>query len=443
VSLIYYEIFMKARLIAIGLLVFGMAAGYFVYPHFGLTSSLSFLDVPFRLGLDLQGGAHLIYKANLSEVDSNNESIALEGLRDVIERRVNFFGVAEPEVRTRRTLGESHLSVKLAGVFDTERAIELIGETPFLEFRTERADVSTSTLEVDPFAFYAPTELNGRYLNNARMDFDPTNGEPYIQINFDSEGAALFEKITEENIGKTLAIYLDGVPISAPVVRQKITGGTAQITGQFEPEEARLLAQRLNSGALPVPIELISQERVEASRGAESLKQSFFAGLIGFALVIIFMIFWYRLPGVISVMALVMYAAVALALFKLIPITFTTAGITGFILSIGMAVDANILIFERMKEELERGKSVSGALEEGFARAWTAIRDSNVSSILTAIILWYFGTDAVKGFALTLGLGIVVSMFSAIVISRTLLRAIVTQKPRKEDAIPFLYKSGI
>ncbi|OGZ44221.1 MAG: protein-export membrane protein SecD [Candidatus Ryanbacteria bacterium RIFCSPHIGHO2_12_FULL_47_12b] len=428
---------MRTRILAVFLLVVGVIAGYFVYPRFGIPE---FFNIPFRLGLDLQGGVHLIYKADLSQIPLGQGGSALEGLRDVIERRVNFFGVSEPEVRTERTLGESHLSVKLAGVFDTARAIQLIGETPFLEFRTERKDTVASDLENDPLAFYEPTELNGRYLQDARMDFDQNNS-PYVYITFNPEGAKIFEKLTEENIDKTIAIFLDGVPISTPVVRQKISGGTAQITGQFTPEEARLLAQRLHSGALPVPIELISQERVEATHGAESLAKSFFSGLVGLLLVMVFMILWYRLSGLIAVVALLIYGAFSLTLFKLIPVTFTTAGIAGFILSVGMAVDANVLIFERMKEELKRGRTLGGALEEGFDRAWNAIRDSNISSIMTALILWFFGTDAVKGFALTLGLGIVVSMFTAIVITRTFMRAI-QRRHGSGETVPFLYKSG-
>jgi len=433
---------MKIRLIATGVLIVGLAAAYFAYPVFGMPGFLSRLDLPYRLGLDLQGGIHLVYRADLSNVSDDQQADALEGLRDVIERRVNFFGVSEPQVRTQRTLGEDHISVKLAGVFDAEGAIALIGETPFLEFHVERNDVSTSTITENPLALYTPSELNGQYLRNARMDFDEF-GKPYVYLVFNDEGAAIFERLTEENIGKTIAIYLDGLPISIPTVQQKISGGTAQITGQFAPEEARLLAQRLNSGALRAPIELIAQERVEASHGTESLEKSFFAGLIGFGFIMIFMLAWYRLPGLVAIVALLLYVALSLAIFKLIPVTFTTAGIAGFILSLGMAVDANILIFERMKEELKKGKSLSRSIEEGFFRAWSAIRDSNISSILTALILWYFGTDAVKGFALTLGIGIVVSMLSAIVITRTFLRAIHSRKHTGEGKIPFLYQMGI
>ncbi len=429
---------MNARLLAIGLLILGLFAGYFVYPKYGVPS---WLDIPFRLGLDLKGGVHLTYRADLSKI-STDRAGAIEGMRDVIERRVNLFGVSEPIVRTERSLGEDHLSVQLAGVFKVEQAIKLIGETPFLEFRTERTDVSTSTLAVDPFAAFAPTELTGQYLKNASMEFDQTSGTPYISLQFDDKGAELFEQLTAENIGKPLAIFLDGLPISTPTVRDKISGGSAQITGRFTLDEARTLARRLNSGALPVPIELISQERIEPSRGEAALARSFYAGIIGFLFVIVFMLTWYRLPGLIAIVALLIYVAFSLTLFKLIPVTFTTAGIAGFVLSIGMAVDANILIFERMKEELRRGRTLAASIEEGFLRAWTSVRDSNTSSLITAVILWYFGTESVKGFALTLGLGIAVSMFSAIFVTRTFLRAVHSRKHVAGKGVPFLYGSG-
>lgn len=426
---------MKIRLLAIGLLVLGVLAGYFVYPKFGMPR---WLDVPFRLGLDLKGGVRLVYKADVSKAGPD----ALEGIRDVIERRINIYGVAEPVVRTERVLGEDRLSVQIAGVFDVEEAIRLIGETPYLEFRTEDPSVATSTLAENPYAAFAPTELTGQYLESARMEFDQTTGVPYISIQFDDTGAKIFERLTEENIDKSLAIFLDGVPISVPTVRDKISGGSAQITGQFTLDEARILARRLNSGALPVPIELISQERVEPARGAAALGRSFFAGVTGFLFVIMFMIIWYRLPGLIAVAALFIYVSLSLALFKVIPVTLTTAGIAGFVLSIGMAVDANILIFERMKEELKRGRTLGAAIEEGFLRAWTSVRDSNTSSLITSIILWYFGTESVRGFALTLGLGIIVSMFSAIVVTRTFLRAIHSRKHAAGSGAPFLYGGG-
>jgi preprotein translocase subunit SecD len=434
---------MKSRFLAIGLLVVGLLAGYFVYPKWGIWEGIR---VPFRLGLDLKGGIHLIYKADLSKIPEGEHTDALEGLRDVIERRVNFFGVSEPIVRIERVLGEDRLSVQLAGIADAKEAIRLIGETPYLEFRRQKqqppAQGSSTPAELNVLDAFEPTDLTGRYLTHAGIQFDSTTNNPYIEIQFNDEGGKLFEQLTGENLGKPIAIFLDGAPISIPVVQSKISGGQAQITGQFTPDEARLLAQRLNSGALPVPIELISQQSVEATRGKDSLERSFFAGMIGFLFVIAFMILWYRVPGVLAVFALAIYVVLSLTVFKLVPVTFSTAAIAGFVLSIGMAVDANILIFERMREELSRGKNMTLAIEEGFRRAWTSVRDSNVSSLITALILWYFGTDAIKGFALTLGLGIGVSMFSAIVVTRTFLRATHPRRNPPGTLAKFLYSSG-
>ena len=254
-------------------------------------------------------------------------------------------------------------------------------------------------------------------------------------MEFADEGSARFEDITARNIGRPLGIYLDGVALSAPVVREKISGGKAQVTGQFTLKEARDLVRRLNSGALPLPITLVNQQSVEASLGAESLAKSLWAAVIGFVAVALFMLFWYRLPGLVAVLALAIYMAVVLSLFKAIPVTLTAAGIAGFVLSIGMAVDANVLIFERTGEELRRGRALPDAIREGFERAWTSIRDSNVSSLITAAILYWLGTSVVKGFATTLGLGVLISMFSAISVSRTFLMAIATPRLARYRAL--------
>ncbi|MFH1863284.1 MAG: protein translocase subunit SecD, partial [bacterium] len=251
-----------------------------------------------------------------------------------------------------------------------------------------------------------------------------TTFEPYVSLEFNSEGGDLFAKITKENIGKRLAIFLDGAPISTPVIREEIPNGKAQITGQFTPQEVKTLVQRLNSGALPVPITLISQQSIGPTLGEKVLFKGINAGIYGIILVALFLIFWYRLPGLIAVIALSVYVVLLLGIFKIIPVTLTAAGIAGFILSVGMAVDANILIFERMKEERRDGKQLNAAITEGFSRAWLSIRDSNVSSIISAVILYWMGTSMVKGFALTLGIGVLVSMFSAITVSRTFLIAL-------------------
>jgi len=364
-------------------------------------------------------------------VQKSEVSSAMDGLRDVIERRVNFFGVAEPVVQIQQSGSEDRLIVELPGIKNISEAITLIGETPYLEFKTQRpqeeidailaAQKNGEQLNEDPY--FIPSPLTGRFLQKATLDFNQTTLEPEISLQFTGEGADLFAQITKDNVGKPLAIYLDGAPISAPNVKEEITGGRAQITGRFTVEEAKTLVSRLNSGALPIPIELISQQTVGASLGEEVLAKSIKAGIIGILAVALFLLFWYRLIGLAAVLALAIYAAVVLMLFKIIPVTLTAAGIAGFILSVGVAVDANILIFERIKEELRNGKTFQAAVPEGFSRAWTSIRDSNISTLITATILYWFGTSVVKGFALTLGVGVLISLFSSFTVTRTFLAA--------------------
>lgn len=412
----------KTRILALLVFIVAAAAGFFNVVEHTRFKDASFVK-PFRLGLDLQGGTHLVYNADLSAIPDAEKGNAMEGLRDVIERRINAFGVAEPVVQTEKSGSQNRLIVELAGVFDINQAIHAIGETPFLEFRVLPPQSSTNSASTT-FADFVPSPLNGRYLKRAILNFDRTSNFPTIGLEFNSEGSALFEQITEAQIGKPLAIFLDGAPLSAPMVREKISGGQAQITGDFTVEAAQQLVRRLNAGALPVPITLVSQQSVQSTLGSEALLRSLRAGIYGTIAVMAFMILWYRLPGIIAVLALGVYGSLMLALFKLIPVTLSSAGIAGFILSIGMAVDANILIFERMKEELREGKNLDTAMTEGFRRAWTSIRDSNVSSLITSIILYYFGTSIVRGFALTLAIGIVVSMFTAITASRLFLRSL-------------------
>ena len=422
----------------------GIILGIFDAPHylnrilqeFRLGIQIPEKFFPFREGLDIQGGTHLVYQADLSNISASDYSSSMEAVRDVIERRINLFGVSEPVVQVEKSGSDWRLIVELAGIKDIKSAIKLIGETPFLDFREERPEADRNKiLEAqkkgemqfeDPY--FMPTSLTGRYLKKARLDFDQTTFEPQISLELTDDGAKIFGDITKRNVEKRLAIYLDGAPISAPVVREEITGGKAQITGNFTSQSAKELVGRLNAGALPVPIKLIVQQSVEASLGKESLDRSFMAGIIGFVAVALFMVFWYRLPGILAVLALMLYVTIVLAIFKLIPVTLTVAGIAGFILSIGMAVDANILIFERMKEELRQGKVLEDAVREGFVRAWTSIRDSNVSSLITSAILYWLGTSVVKGFALTLGIGIIISMFSAISVTRTILFAVLGRR---------------
>ncbi|MDP3042794.1 MAG: protein translocase subunit SecD, partial [bacterium] len=609
-------------------------------------------EIPFRLGLDLLGGTHLVYQADVSAIEDKDRDSAVEGVRDVIERRVNIFGVSEPIVQVNKTVdGDYRVIVELAGVKNVDEAIKMIGETPLLEFKEESAETRELTEEEknqlnqfnmsaekraeeilgkvlsggdfsalakefsedsatkdtggdlgwitekdnpeifnlakgiaagktsadlqrtgqgyeiikaeekrvkkDPFteleekeakashllicnkdingcengltkeeaygkikeikeqatpqnftdlvkqystepgagqiggelgwfgkgmmvkpfedavfeqktgtisyvvetqfgyhliykqdersveeynikhilvktklaeditgpqSEWKITELTGKNLKRAAVEFNPNDNSPEVGLEFDDEGAKMFEEITSRNVGKQVAIFLDGLPISAPTVNEKITGGKAVITGKFNIKEAKLLVQRLNAGALPVPINLMNQQTVGASLGQKSINNSLRAGVIGLILVALFMIIYYRLPGLLAVLALSVYGILVLAVFKLWPVTLTLAGLAGFILSIGMAVDANVLIFERVKEELRFGKPLDNAIEEGFTRAWPSIRDGNFSTLITCFILIQFTTGTVKGFAITLGLGIIVSMFSAIVITKNFLK---------------------
>lgn len=588
---------------------------------------------PFRLGLDLRGGAYLTYDVDTSTVLPADQTSAVEGARDVIERRVNAFGVAEPLVQTVKSSGIWRILVELPDVHDVKQAIDMIGATPILEFRDQtggafqltaeqekqlkdandkaKADAQAALAElrkigwdetykkfkgadlgylsatVEPELFAAvkrmrtnalptslvetkngyflvergeekleptvsarhillcwqglkscsatmtkdealaktkelmlkvtpqnfadmakvnstepgasesggdlgsfgkgamvkpfedavfamkngeikgpvetefgyhiiyktaekndstfavkgmvfakksvddlfanakdwkPTGLSGKQLEKATVGFDQTSGSPNVQLSFDKEGQDLFAAITKRNLGKQVAIFLDGQPISAPVVQGAILDGRAVITGNFTLAEARQLVERLNAGALPLPIKLAGQTTVGATLGDKSLHDSAIAGLIGFLLVAIFLVVFYRVPGLLATLALIVYAAIVLAVFKFIPVTLTLAGIAGFILSLGMAVDANVLVFERTREELGDNKSMMQALEDAFPRAWNSIRDSNASSLITCVILYWFGTSVVRGFALTLAIGILASLFTAITVTRLVLR---------------------
>lgn len=409
----------SVRIWALILLIVGAGIGWYATGIWGAP------NVPFKYGLDLAGGTHLLYKADTSQVQGDPED-AMDSLREVVERRVNIFGVSEPLVQTEKggVEGNEHrLIVELPGVSNLSDAVRAIGSTPVLEFKLQQ-NLGTSSVA------YIDTGLTGRLLSRATLEFATTatggvSNEPVIVINFNTEGAELFRKITSENVGQVLAIFLDGTPISTPVIQEAIPNGTATITGRFTPEEAKQLVRDLNFGALPVPVELVSSQSVGPSLGQTALAQSVMAGVWGFALVALFLIVWYRLPGVVAVFALLMYVAISLAVFKLIPVTLTVAGLAAFILSIGMAVDANILIFERTKEELEAGKALPVAIKEGFARAWSSIRDSNLSSIITGIILfWFGGTAVIKGFALVFVIGVLISMFTATTATRTFLMAL-------------------
>jgi protein-export membrane protein SecD len=664
----------KVRLILVLILVIAVVLGMIDYPKYvdkGIDyanakfnwSVPHIVNLPFHLGLDLQGGTHLVYEADTTAVPEGEEASSVEGVRDVIERRVNAFGVAEPVVQTNQSAGKWRVIVELAGIKDVEAAIKMIGETPLLEFKeqntepprelteeekvqmetynkeaeeranallqqaldgadfnelvkehsediftqaqggdlgivkstsptllelynaidaiqpqadtllnqliedqtgfnivkitqvqdgdtevkanhllicyqgAERCEQETTREEAEAkirelkdqanpdnfvdlvkenstepgaetsggdLGFFARgqmvpefeeavfnmevgaisdvvetdfgfhliykaeerqrkqygvqrllietqtetdilppsdqwknTELSGKQLRRAQVTFDQVSNEVQVSLEFNDEGKDLFGEITSRNVGKPVAIFLDGEPISIPTVNEAITGGQAVITGSFDVNEAKLLSQRLNAGALPVPINLVSQQTIGAALGAESLQKSLMAGLVGLILIILFMLFYYRLPGLLAIIALGVYATALIFLFKLIPVTLTLAGIAGFILSLGLAVDANVLIFERLKEELRMGKPLGSAVDEGFKRAWPSIRDGNVSTLITCFILFWFGTSTIRGFAVTLGIGIIVSMFSAIVITRLLLKSFVSVKTKSKGFLWF------
>jgi protein-export membrane protein SecD len=528
----------KVRMTFVFIIVLTALATLVIIPRVGGLNWFNKFKI--HLGLDLQGGTHLVYRADTSSVvDESDIDSRLEALRDIIEYRVNFYGVSEPVVQTNFSGGEHRIIVELAGIKDTQEAINRIGETPQLDFRIqgepiepdegvveetiikaneilaralagedfaqlaseysedlasavqggdlgwakknpevpelvpefgkaifedlEDGEISPEIIE-SQFGYHIikriedrlndqgeievhaahilfkgpnndigdynwiPSGLTGEHVKQAQFSVNQTTQEPLVLLNFSDEGKEMFAQLTTDHVGEPIAIFLDDGLLSSPVVQEPIKDGRAQISGSFTLQSAKDLVDDLNLGALPIPIELISQTTVGASLGEASVQKSLLAGIIGLIAAALFMLLFYRLPGLISVFALAIYTVVTLALFEMIPVTMTLAGVAGFILSIGMAVDANILIFERTKEELYNGRSLNTAIENGFMRAWTSIRDSNISSIITCLILAWFGTSIIKGFAITLGIGILISMFSAITVTRTFLRLMVNKK---------------
>ncbi len=543
----------KLWLKAIFIIVLFLFFGGIVYPVLpaGVPGKTWFDSFQPKLGLDLQGGAHLVFEADTSQIKDSDKASAVEGVRDVIERRVNTFGIAEPLIQTNKEGDNYRVIVELAGVFDISEAIKQIGETPLLEFKEQNpnftgeikltpeqqqvldqlnnqakekaweilnkikagedfaqlakensqdpgskdqggnisfvkrgvlvpeyeqvilgqladGEIAPTPIEtqfgyhiiqklsekgfgdarevesrhiliakVSPQDLFASedqwinTELSGKHLDRAQLVFNQNTNAPEVSLTFNEEGKRLFAEITKKNLNKPVAIFLDGQPISIPTVQNEITEGQAIISGDFTISEAKLLAQRLNAGALPVPIKLVTQQTVGPSLGSKSIQQSIFAGIIGIVAVVLFMILYYRLLGLFAALSLGMYGIIVFGLFQFIPVTLTLAGIAGFILSLGMAVDANVLIFERVKEELKKGEPLDLALTDGFKRAWPSIRDSNLSTLITTAILFWFGTSIIKGFALTLSIGVIVSMFSAIFITKTLLEIFMVKKLEK------------
>lgn len=520
----------KIRLAALGIFIFSAAAAVFDLPRFTSQWGLpAWFRVPFRLGLDLKGGVQLIYVADVKNVPPGDEASALSGVRDVIERRVDVFGVSEAVVQTARSGNDWRVIVELPGVTDVAAAVKMIDATPLLEFKELNPNPATSTPAIDVAAVKAKAEkilqaavkpqadfatlarensedasaqaggdlgwvkagqfvpefetvcftegkvgavypqlaqsqfgyhiikvlerrgagaeqeahcshilfltvkpstpldpwintgLTGAHLQRANVTFDPQSGTPEVTLQFDGEGAKLFGEITERNIDKQVAIFLDGEDISSPVVREVISSGSAVISGDFSIAEAKQLKERLNAGALPVPITIISQQGIGATLGQVAITKSLYATMVGLLLIVAYMLLVYRWPGLLASLALAVYGLLLIVIFKLIPVTMTLAGISGFILGLGMAVDANILIYERLKEELRVGNPLSRSIAVAFQRAWPSIRDGNYTTLLTSFILMWFSTSMVKGFAVTLSLGILVNLFTAMVVSRVLL----------------------
>ena len=401
-----------------------------------LVISATIGDAPFRkdfetkLGLDLRGGSHLVFEAVTKNVASSDLQDALESSRDVIERRVNLFGVSEPVVRTIKTGDIYRITVDLPGVDDVAQAVALIGQTAQLRFREKGEEIGIKEATSTPvFAqLTKDTGLSGKHIKKASVTFDQQTGAPQVALNFTDEGGKIFAEVTKRNVGQPVGIFLDQFIISAPVVEREITGGQAVISGQFRVEDAKQMAIAINSGALPLPIKLVEQRNVGPSLGAVEVKRSVTAGLIGLTMVMIFMIAYYGRLGIAACIALLLYGLITFAIFRAIPIVLTLPGIAGFLLSIGMAVDANILIFERIKDERRAGKAFETAVRLGFGRALDAIKDANITTLLVAFILfnplnWEFLPQfgLVRGFALTLGIGVLTSLFTGIFLTRRLI----------------------
>ena len=382
-------------------------------------------DLEIKQGLDLQGGTQVVLRADMGSLADEDRQAAHESATEVIKRRIDLFGVNESVVRTSVAGGEYRIVAELPGVSDVDQALDLIGTTAQLDFREIPEEATESAMLAD----FVETGLTGEHLERARVEFDQNTSQPVVAIQFNDVGSGLFEEITGRNVGKPVAIFLDEVPVTIPTVNAQIAGGQAVISGDFTTDGAKALSVQLNAGALPVPIEIIEQRNIGATLGRDSVEKSVRAGLIGLSMVMVFMTLYYGRLGVIANVGLIIYGVLTLAVYKLIPVTLTLPGLAGFVLSVGMAVDSNILIFERMKEEIRSGKKWFVAMELGFGRAWDSIKDANVATLITTFILfnpldWPFlnTSGVIRGFALTLALGIVISLFTGVVVTRTLIR---------------------
>jgi preprotein translocase subunit SecD len=396
-----------------------------------------------KRGLDIQGGMEVVLKADMTEIADEDRDTAIESSREVILRRVDLFGISEPTVTTAKAGDEHRLLVALPGVSDPNQALQLVGTTAQLDFRLQNPDLATAESTMSAIAFFNQFEmtgLTGKQLTRARVDFDPQTNEPVIALEFDEEGRDLFATITKENTGKSLGIFLDNSLLMAPTINDPILNGGAVVTGGFDIEGAKQIVIQLNAGALPVPIEIIEQRQLGASLGQEAVEKSVLAGLIGIGLVMAFMIMLYGWNGLIADLALVIYGILTVAIYKVMGVTLTLPGIAGMLLTIGMAVDANILIFERMKEELRLGKVWKRAMELGFGRAWDSIKDANIATIMTALVLInpldfnFLNTSGmVRGFGITLLIGVLISLFTGVVVTRTFMRLFLRDPSYKKD----------
>jgi len=386
-------------------------------------------EIELKQGLDIKGGLQVILTADMQEIKSEDRPTALESAKTVMNRRIDLFGVSEAGIKTAVSGNDYRLILELPGITNPQQALDLIGQTAKMEFALPQYTPGKTATEAATLAGFTPTDLTGADLQRASVTFETQDRQPGVAISFKDSGKTKFAKLTKENIGKPIAILLDDYPITMPTVQVEITDGNAQITGKFSTDEAKALAVQLNAGALPVPVSVLSQKNIPATLGADSIQKSVTAGAIGLFMVIFFMIGNYGWMGLIASVGLVLYGIFTLAIYKVFSVVLSLPGIAGFLLSVGMAVDSNILIFERYKEEIRAGRPWKVGLELAFGRAWDSIKDANTATIITGIILlnpleWGFlnTSGAVRGFALTLILGILISLFTGIVVTRNLLR---------------------
>jgi preprotein translocase subunit SecD len=386
-----------------------------------------------KKGLDIQGGMQVVLQADMSEIDEVDRVIAIESAREIILRRVDLFGINEPVVQTSINGDDYRIIVELAGVSDSTQALGLVGQTAQLDFRLQNQEKANDPEATQSalyfFGSFEETGLTGKQLKRSSVQFDHQTSEPIISLEFDSEGTKLFADITKEHEGEVLAIFLDGFPVTTPVIQTPILNGIAQLSGGFDLESAKQLNIQLSAGALPVPIQVLEQRTIGASLGQESVEASVRAGVVGILLVMLFMTLYYGTRGILASLALVVYAILTFAVYKIMGVTVTLPGVAGLLLSVGMAVDANILIFERMKEELRAGKPFDHALELGFGRSWDSIKDANLATIMTSLVLInplnlnFLNTSGlVRGFGITLLIGVLISLFTGVVVTRNFLR---------------------